>query len=104
MSKKGTVYLVHLDRPFWHAKHYMGFTERDDVETRLEEHRNNRGSKLLRAVNDAGIPWRLSRTWEGMTRSEERRLKRQKMAPRLCPVCVAKAKRMSRPVCRKLAA
>lgn len=96
-KKTGTVYLVHFDSPFSHAKHYMGFTEREDVENRLEEHRTNRGSKLLRAVNAAGISWRLSRTWEGMTRSEERKLKNGKRAPRLCPMCQAQKK--AKPVC-----
>lgn len=46
--------------------------------------------KLIAAVNRAGIPFVLARTWEG-DRQLERRLKRRKGAPRLCPICRAEA-------------
>ncbi len=85
--KLGTVYLVHFERRYHHAGHYLGFTADDNPNARLEEHRNNRGSRLLEVINNAGINWELARVWNRATRSFERRLKKRKEAPRLCPIC-----------------
>ena len=78
------VYLIHFDRPYKRAKHYIGFT--DNLDARMDCHRHGHGSKLLKAVNDAGIGYRVVRTWDG-DRSVERRLKNWKKASDLCPVC-----------------
>lgn len=83
-----TVYLLHFVRPLHHARHYLGYT--DDLESRLRRHEAGDGAKLIAAVNRAGIPFVLARTWEG-DRQLERRLKRRKGAPRLCPICRAEA-------------
>jgi predicted GIY-YIG superfamily endonuclease len=53
------VYLIHLDQPLAHARHYIGFT--DDLERRLHEHQQGNGAKMLAAVARAGISWRLAR-------------------------------------------
>lgn len=83
----GTIYLLHFERPFHHARHYLGWTEGAEVDRRLEEHRSGRGAKLTAAVSKAGIGFSVVRTWSG-TRHEERRLKRWKNAGRrVCPVC-----------------
>jgi predicted GIY-YIG superfamily endonuclease len=82
----GLIYLVHLDKPLHHAKHYLGWCESFGLENRLHEHRTGQGSKLLRAVNEAGIGYQVVKTWRG-TRSKERQMKRWKCTPRLCPVC-----------------
>jgi predicted GIY-YIG superfamily endonuclease len=63
----------------------LGFTK-GKVEARLEEHRKGQGARLLQVINDAGIGWWLVRTWMG-DRKPERRLKKWKKSPRLCPVC-----------------
>jgi hypothetical protein len=88
---KPTVYLIHFDKPLGNlanprgqARHYLGYTE--DLDARLEAHRQGNGSAIMAAVADAGIPWRLVRTWEG-DRSLERQLKDQHNSPRLCPIC-----------------
>lgn len=84
-GEPGTIYLVHLHRPYRHARHYLGWAA--DVERRLAEHRAGRGSPLLRAAAAAGIEFQVVRTWPG-TRFEERRLHRFKNTPaRLCPIC-----------------
>ena len=80
-----TVYLIHLERPYHHARHYLGFA--GDLQQRLIQHRNGTGAKLLRAVNKAGIPYQVVRTWEGYGALEQQ-LKARKNAPRLCPVCM----------------
>jgi predicted GIY-YIG superfamily endonuclease len=80
----GTVYLIHLDAAYKHARHYIGWTA--DLDTRLEAHRNGRGARLMEVITDAGITWRLARTWPG-GRDRERAIKDRHNAPRLCPVC-----------------
>lgn len=83
----GTVYLIHFDEPFHHARHYLGFCEDGNLAARYERHQAGRGSKLLRAVAAAGIGFEVVRTWEGVDRNFERALKNQRNAPRLCPRC-----------------
>lgn len=85
MAEMGTVYLLHLQQPYRHARHYLGWTAR--LEDRLAEHRAGRGSPLIAAAARAGITFELAATWPG-TRLDERRLHRYKNSPaRLCPVC-----------------
>lgn len=79
-----TVYLIHFDRPYRHARHYLGFAS--DLQARLAQHRAGNGARLLQVVTRAGIGWALARTWPG-GRDVERQLKRQKDAPRFCPIC-----------------
>jgi hypothetical protein len=45
------------------------------------------GAKLLKAVNEAGIPWQVVRTWVVDDQALERMLKNQKNSPRFCPIC-----------------
>lgn len=83
----GTIYLLHFDKPFWHAKHYLGWTEGDSLDERLDKHRKGQGSKLMAAVSGAGIDFSIARLWAG-TRNDERKLKNGKNAgKRLCPIC-----------------
>lgn len=84
MNGGGTVYLIHFERPYFHAQHYLGYTE--DVAARFDRHDNGHGSPLLRAVAEAGIAYHVVRTWDG-DRSVERSLKRRKNGRDLCPVC-----------------
>jgi len=83
-SSPGTVYLLHFDRPYQHARHYLGWTT--DLDSRLAEHLAGRGARLLQVVHHAGIGWTLARTWTG-PRGRERQLKRQGGASRRCPCC-----------------
>ena len=82
----GTVYLIHLDTPYKHARHYTGWTT--DLAARLHAHRNGRGARLMEVITAAGITWRLARTWPG-GRDRERAIKDRHEAPRLCPECTA---------------
>lgn len=88
-KKAGTVYLIHFDRPYKHAVHYLGFVDggEAEVQARLDRHRSGQGARLMAVVTAAGIGWRLARTWPGYTRGQERKLKCRKSAPKLCPVC-----------------
>jgi predicted GIY-YIG superfamily endonuclease len=80
----GTVYLLHFDEPFGHARHYCGWAS--DLHARLAHHAAGTGANLLRHVAAAGIGWTLVRTWPG-DRREERRLKRRGGATDRCPAC-----------------
>ncbi len=81
------VYLIHFNPPYKHARHYLGVTSRPVAE-RLEEHRAGRGARLTQVAAEAGCVLELVRTWKG-GRALERRLKRRKNAPCLCPKCRA---------------
>jgi predicted GIY-YIG superfamily endonuclease len=81
----GTVYLIHFDRPYKHARHYTGWTK-GSLDKRLQLHRQGQGSRLMAVVTAAGIGWQLARTWEG-GRRRERQIKAQGGASRCCPLC-----------------
>ena len=86
-GRMGTVYLLHFERPYAHARHYLGWTA--DLDFRLAEHAAGRGARLLAVITEAGIGFTLARTWPG-TRARERQLKRQGGASRRCPLCGAR--------------
>jgi predicted GIY-YIG superfamily endonuclease len=81
----GTVYLLHFDRPYRHARHYCGWTR--DLPARLAAHAAGRGARLLAVITDAGIGWQLARTWTDAARGRERQIKRQGGLSRCCPAC-----------------
>lgn len=78
------IYILHIDPPLKHARHYVGFTEDEDVTRRVNQHLNQTGrrpSKLVRAALEAGCTVTLAGTLEG-DREFERRLKRRGGASR----------------------
>ena len=84
------VYLLHFERPYEHAQHYLGSAK--DLRTRLAQHQRGNGARLMRVIADAGIAWRLARVWKFSGIWEARRaesdLKRHyKNGRRLCPIC-----------------
>lgn len=79
------IYILHFDRPYQHARHYIGFTESDDVMDRVREHGTVNGSRLLQVVKAAGIGWTVSRILAG-DRKRERQIK-QNRGGRYCPLC-----------------
>jgi predicted GIY-YIG superfamily endonuclease len=81
---QGTVYMLHFDQPYKHARHYVGWAA--DLAERLAEHAAGRGARLTQVVRDAGISWQLSRTWPG-SRATERDIKDRRNTPAMCPVC-----------------
>src|SRR6516165_2333863 len=81
------VYLIHFQRPYRHARHYIGFVAEGGLAGRLERHRSGDGARLLRVITEAGIAWTVAPLWPGADRTTERRLKNRRNAPKLCPVC-----------------
>ena len=83
----GVIYLLHFERSYHHARHYLGYT--DDLEARVAAHRAGHGSPLVAAAVRDGIEFCVAATWPG-DRREERRLHRYRNSPRrLCPICRA---------------
>ena len=85
-------YLLHFDRPFAHARHYLGFVETlDKLDARLDLHRRGLGSVLVRHAVRAGITFELARIWPDADRHQERRMKNRGHACR-CPICKKQVK------------
>ena len=78
----GTIYLLHFDRPYRHARHYTGWTE--DLLDRLDRHATGHGARLVEVIWQAGIGFTLVRVSEG-TRHTERAIKNAGGAVRLLP-------------------
>jgi predicted GIY-YIG superfamily endonuclease len=91
-ARLGTVYLLHFNRPYRHARHYTGWTT--DLDARLAQHIVGAGARLIQVIEQAGIDWTLARTWPG-TRNTERALKRQGGASRRCPLCGIKPRHIT---------
>lgn len=91
----GTVYLLCFGEPGLHvtgnryARHYIGWTE-GSVDTRVSLHLIGQGSPLVKAAVERGLRVTLVRTWTDVDRNFERKLKRRREAPRLCPKCNAR--------------
>lgn len=81
------VYLIHFDKPFKGVQHYIEYSADEKFLQRIEHHKKNTGSALLRAANKAGIKWKVVREWPGEDGNFERKLKNQKNTPCLCPTC-----------------
>jgi predicted GIY-YIG superfamily endonuclease len=86
----GIVYLLHFDRPYHHARHYLGWTN-CDLEQRLEHHVTGHGARLMQVITEAGIGFQVARTWPGADRHFERRLKKWKGSGKFCPLCNSRA-------------
>jgi predicted GIY-YIG superfamily endonuclease len=80
----GTIYLLHFERPYKPARHYIGWA--DDLDSRLACHAAGNGARLLQVLIAEGIGWQLARTWPG-DRSRERRIKNMGGGARRCPLC-----------------
>jgi predicted GIY-YIG superfamily endonuclease len=81
------VYLLHFDRPFGHARHYIGFSRSEtSMEMRLKHHRAGTGARLLAVATAAGVTWSLARVWPDGDRNFERSLKSHS-GTRYCPIC-----------------
>ena len=84
LESKKQVYLIHFDRPFRHAKHYLGFTS-IGVRNRFNRHLNGDASSLTKAAIQDGVKLVVVRVWNG-SRTDERRLKGHS-STRYCPFC-----------------
>ena len=87
------VCLIHFKTAYKHARHYLGYAQ--DLDARLQRHRNGNGARLMEVITNAGISWELSRLWpcedEQGARLLEHKLKHAHgHGPALCPICLSK--------------
>lgn len=83
------IYILHIEPPLAHARHYVGWTKDKDVSRRVKQHLTQSGrrpSKLIRAALAAGRKVTLVGTLEG-DRNFERQLKNRGGASNYCPAC-----------------
>jgi hypothetical protein len=80
------IYIIHFETPYFHARHYVGYCKDGNLESRLARHRAGLGSRLMLAIELAGIDYTIAVTHTG-DRTFERKLKRAKNTPRFCPLC-----------------
>ncbi|HKQ77949.1 MAG TPA: hypothetical protein VJ810_29905 [Blastocatellia bacterium] len=70
------VYLIHLNKPYTRMQHYVGTAGPEPI--------GARATRFKRAI-DAGLTWRISRTWPGEDAEFEVRLRNT--APSLAQFC-----------------
>jgi predicted GIY-YIG superfamily endonuclease len=80
------IYIIHFEKPYYHARHYVGYCKEGLLDQRLAQHRAGTGARLMWAVEEAGLDWTVALTHPG-DRHFERTLKRAKNTPRFCPIC-----------------
>ncbi len=85
-GQAGTIYVLHFEPAYRHARHYIGWAH--DVDERVREHLAGGGSPLVRAAVLAGVDVQLAATFPG-SRHLERRLKRWHKTGQFCPRCRA---------------
>lgn len=84
----GTIYLLHFDPPYKHARHYYGWAIGNHWRRRVTLHRKGKSrAKLVEAAVGAGCTITVARIWKDKTRSDERKLHRAGNAIRQCPIC-----------------
>ena len=86
----GQVYIICFDRPYKSesgrtVRHYVGFAT--DLNKRIAHHKANTGAKLIRALNLAGIDWKVVRVFKNVSREIERKIKNYKKTDAFCPNC-----------------
>jgi predicted GIY-YIG superfamily endonuclease len=92
------VYLIHLAQPLapglHTCRHYCGSAE--DIDARFALHLAGRGARLLEVAIERNIDFWIVRVWPcppDDARLLEKRLKRRKQGPALCPLCANERKR-----------
>lgn len=81
------LYILHFDRPYYHARHYLGST--GDLKKRVSHHMYGHGSgaALTDAIRRAGIGFVVADAWPGNQDREYQLKNHYKNTPRLCPIC-----------------
>ncbi len=79
------VYILHLDTPLEHARHYTGYAQ--DLAERIPLHGTSRGARIMEVCRERGITWRLGRVFDGGNRRLERRFKKLGHADTRCAIC-----------------
>lgn len=84
-----TVYVLHFEPPYLHARHYVGFTPDANADRRVGEHlaAGSKGSPLVAAAVRAGCEVKLAHAFPGAGRDFEANLKARRDVRKWCPCC-----------------
>lgn len=84
-----SIYVLHIDPPYRHARHYTGWTPERDPSRRISDHieRRANGSPLVRAALDAGCTVTVAHIWPRLGRDFERWLKTRRDHSKWCRLC-----------------
>lgn len=81
-----SVYILHLESPLGHARHYVGWAKQ--VNKRIEHHKHGTGARFTQVCVERGIDFTLARVFEGADRNFERKLKKTHSTKDYCPICM----------------
>ncbi|MFL5658630.1 MAG: endonuclease [Ktedonobacteraceae bacterium] len=79
------VYLIHFDKPYKHAEHYLGYSS--NLKQRLHLHKSGTGARLMTVIAENRISWQLARVWPDGDRALEHQLKLCHSGKKFCPIC-----------------
>ncbi len=79
------MYLLHFDKPYHHAKHYLGIAK-NGIERRVAEHLAGQGANLTRILKLNGIGFVVAKTWLDVPKKSEMKLKGRGLSE-YCPIC-----------------
>lgn len=80
------IYVLHIEPAYKQARHYIGFTESDDVTARYQRHMSGRGNPLIKAAVAAGCAVVIAASFPG-DRTDERNIKNRSNGAEQCPIC-----------------
>lgn len=88
------VYLLHLNQPLGHARHYIGWAkDQRTLEARLDHHKTGHGARFTQVCLQRDITWTVAKVFENGDKTFERKLKNRNGASRFCPICILQGKR-----------
>lgn len=92
------VYLLHIDPPYKHARHYIGFAKGRYADRRIQQHlrRQAAGTPLIKAALAAGCSVSVVKVWHNGGREFESWLKARRDVGRWCPCCGSGKRRVPR--------
>lgn len=87
MSKKVSIYILHITHPNQPTRHYVGATKNGRFKTRLAEHRNGYGSIVTKAAIREGCIIEGAIIHSNAIAQEELEYQFIRPLARLCPFC-----------------
>ena len=79
------VYILHFDKKFKHAQHYVGYSE--NVLGRIEKHKTGNGARLMQVIHEHQIGFKVAVVFENRGRDFEHKIKGSHNTKRFCPIC-----------------
>ena len=94
------VYLIHLNEPLGHARHYSGYAKGNNPQKRIDKHGTAKGARMLKVAAERGISWVVAQIWPDADREFERSLKKRGQAA-ICPLCKIYRSELNKARCKR---